>query len=968
MSITKAELITENARLRIELTEALEQQTATSDILRVISSSRTNLQPMLDAIATNAARVCGAYDAQVFLRAGDLVRIVAHHGPLGAWSSELRPLNPGFASGRAILAREPVHVHDILATEAVDLSVSQAAAEGHGSRTLLAMPLLREGDAIGSLTIRRREVQPFTEKQLALLQTFADQAVIAIENVRLFKELESRNRDLTEALEQQTATGDILKVISQSQTDVQPVFEAIAESALRLCDAKHGMVFLFDGELIHLAAVTGTEREATEAARRSFPQAPGRASATTRAIQTLRAVVIPDVLEDPEFQLAEIVRVTDFRSLMSVPMLRGGKPIGAVTVIRAAAAPFPDAQVALLRTFADQAVIAIANVRLFTELQARNRELTEALEQQTATSEILRVISSSATELGPVLDTVAANAARVCDAEDIGVFQLDGGTLRAGGRYGTGPKQDIGSIAHIRRDLLLGRTFLERRTIHVHDMTAGLESEYPGMRSTVERFGMRTMLCTPLLSGGKAVGVIVAVRYEVRPFADKHIRLLETFADQAVIAIENVRLFTELETRTAALSRSVDQLTALGEVGRAISSTLDLETVLTSIVSRAVELSGLDGGVVFEYEESAEEFVHRAATETGGALSEARRSTRVRKGEGVVGRTAITLEPAQVPDITVPDAFESRLRENLIASGVRAVLAVPMVYEGRLIGSLVVSRNRPGDFSAETIELLRTFATQSALAIQNARLFHEIADKSRQLEAASRHKSEFLANMSHELRTPLNAILGFSEVLAQGMFGDVNQKQSEYLHDILESGRHLLSLINDILDLSKIEAGRMELEAADFDLPNAIENALVLVRERVIRRGIRLGSTIDTRLGMISGDERKVKQVLLNLLSNALKFTPEGGEIDVTARLHDHLAEVSVADTGIGIAPADQSTVFEEFRQVGTADKKAEGTGLGLTLSRKFIELHGGKIWVQSEVGRGSTFTFTLPVRPWPAS
>jgi len=488
------------------------------------------------------------------------------------------------------------------------------------------------------------------------------------------------------------------------------------------------------------------------------------------------------------------------------------------------------------------------------------------------------------------------------------------------------------------------------------------------MRSTVERFGMRTMLCTPLLSGGKAVGVIVAVRYEVRPFADKHIRLLETFADQAVIAIENVRLFTELEARTAALSRSVDQLTALCEVGRAISSTLDLETVLTSIVSRAVELSGLDGGVVFEYEESAEEFVHRAATETGGALSEARRSTRVRKGEGVVGRTAITLEPAQVPDITVPDAFESRLRENLIASGVRAVLAVPMVYEGRLIGSLVVSRNRPGDFSAETIELLRTFATQSALAIQNARLFHEIADKSRQLEAASRHKSEFLANMSHELRTPLNAILGFSEVLAQGMFGDVNQKQSEYLHDILESGRHLLSLINDILDLSKIEAGRMELEAADFDLPNAIENALVLVRERGIRRGIRLGSTIDTRLGMISGDERKVKQVLLNLLSNALKFTPEGGEIDVTAHLHDHLAEVSVADTGIGIAPADQSTVFEEFRQVGTADKKAEGTGLGLTLSRKFIELHGGKIWVQSEVGRGSTFTFTLPVRPWPAS
>ncbi len=260
------------------------------------------------------------------------------------------------------------------------------------------------------------------------------------------------------------------------------------------------------------------------------------------------------------------------------------------------------------------------------------------------------------------------------------------------------------------------------------------------------------------------------------------------------------------------------------------------------------------------------------------------------------------------------------------------------------------------------MDVLKTFATQSALAIQNARLFREIADKSAQLEAASRHKSEFLANMSHELRTPLNAIMGFSEILAEKMFGDVNEKQTEYLQDILESGRHLLSLINDILDLSKIEAGRMELELSEFDLPSAIDNALILVRERASRRGIRLGSIIDERLGMIGDDERKVKQVLLNLLSNALKFTPEGGRIDVGARVHDGAAEVSVADTGIGIAPEDQAAVFEEFRQVGSADKKAEGTGLGLALSRKFIELHGGKIWVTSQLGVGSTFTFTLPL------
>jgi PAS domain S-box-containing protein len=248
--------------------------------------------------------------------------------------------------------------------------------------------------------------------------------------------------------------------------------------------------------------------------------------------------------------------------------------------------------------------------------------------------------------------------------------------------------------------------------------------------------------------------------------------------------------------------------------------------------------------------------------------------------------------------------------------------------------------------------------------VQNERLLRELEDKSAQLEAASRHKSEFLANMSHELRTPLNAIIGFSEVLVERMFGDINDKQLEYLQDILESGRHLLSLINDILDLAKIEAGRMELEPADFDLPSAIDNALILVRERASRRGITLSSSIDERLGTIRGDERKVKQVLLNLLSNALKFTSEGGRIDLGARLHEEVAEVSVADTGIGIAPADQEAVFEEFRQVGTSDNKAEGTGLGLALSRKFVTLHGGKIWVQSEVGRGSTFTFTLPVKP----
>jgi len=465
-----------------------------------------------------------------------------------------------------------------------------------------------------------------------------------------------------------------------------------------------------------------------------------------------------------------------------------------------------------------------------------------------------------------------------------------------------------------------------------------------------------------MLREGAPIGVIFVARAEAGPFSNSEMDLLKTFADQAVIAIENVRLFKELETRTGELTRSVEKLTALGEVSVAVSSTLDVETVLDTIVSRASQLAGAAGCSIFEYDAAAERFELRATHNDDRAFVEALRAVPLRKGEGLMGRAAEMREPIQVPNITQPGAYESSVRDTLIRFGYRALLSVPLLREDQIIGSLSFNRKAPGEFPPEVVDVLKTFATQSALAIQNARLFREIADKSAQLEAASRHKSEFLANMSHELRTPLNAIIGFSEVLSEGMFGEINEKQTEYLKDILESGRHLLSLINDILDLSKIEAGRMELEPADFDLPRAIGNALILVRERASRRGIRLESTIDERLGMIGGDERKVKQALLNLLSNALKFTPEGGRIDVGASLHDGVAEVSVADTGIGIAPPDQDAVFEEFRQVGTADKKAEGTGLGLALSRKFIELHGGRIWVKSQMGTGSTFTFTLPL------
>jgi signal transduction histidine kinase len=438
---------------------------------------------------------------------------------------------------------------------------------------------------------------------------------------------------------------------------------------------------------------------------------------------------------------------------------------------------------------------------------------------------------------------------------------------------------------------------------------------------------------------------------------------LKTFADQAVIAIENVRLFNETK-------EALEQQTATSEILRVISSSpTDVQPVFDTIVKSVARLCD---GMFASLHRFDGEHLHWVAQHnfTAQGLDAMRSRYPMRAGRDTAsGRAVLDRAVVHIRDFETDPAAPATSREISRAFGYRSLITVPLLREGQPLGAIAVAR-RDGPFSAGQIALLQTFADQAVIAIENVRLFTElqarnleIEDKSRQLEAASQHKSEFLANMSHELRTPLNAVIGFSEVLGDRLFGDLNEKQEEYLNDIHASGQHLLSLINDILDLSKIEAGRMELELTDFDLPTAIDNALTLVRERAGRRGIALHQAADEELGQIRGDERKIKQVLLNLLSNAIKFTPDGGRIDVRAVAVDGSVEVSVSDTGVGIAPEDQEAIFEEFRQVGTAAKKVEGTGLGLALSRKFIELHGGRIWVQSQVGMGSTFTFTIPLR-----
>jgi signal transduction histidine kinase/HAMP domain-containing protein len=603
-------------------------------------------------------------------------------------------------------------------------------------------------------------------------------------------------------------------------------------------------------------------------------------------------------------------------------------------------------------------------VNLEQKVEARTRELTEALEQQTATSEILRVISSSPTDLQPVLDAIAENAARVCNASDAVLFRLDGDTLRIAAQYGTIPMSDLVDRAlPVDRGWVTGRAVIDRRTIHVEDLAVESQTEFPAARAIQQQAGHRTTLATPLLREGVALGALLIRRMEVQPFTDKQIKLLETFADQAVIAIENVRLFKELGAKNEDLEESLDQQTATGEILRVISGAqTDVQPVFEAIAANALRLCDATFSTIFRFDG---ELIHlealRNVSPEGTAAIREAFPMPVGRG-GASARSILTRSIVHIADVR--EDPEYALQGVSQAAEFRSILAVPMLHDGKPIGAITVAGPAARPFPDKQIALLKTFADQAVIAIENVRLFSETQDKTRLLEIANRHKSEFLANMSHELRTPLNAVIGFSEVLLERMFGEVNPKQEEYLQDILSSGKHLLSLINDILDLSKIEAGRMELEAQAFDLPAALDNALTLIKERAARNSIALEVHVDPRIGEILADERKVKQVLLNLLSNAVKFTPEGGKITMRAVMNGEAVAVSVADTGIGIAAEDQEAVFEEFRQVGTDyARKREGTGLGLALARRLVELHGGKLSLQSELGKGSTFTFTIPVR-----
>jgi signal transduction histidine kinase/HAMP domain-containing protein len=591
------------------------------------------------------------------------------------------------------------------------------------------------------------------------------------------------------------------------------------------------------------------------------------------------------------------------------------------------------------------------------KVEERTGALKQALDQQTAISEILRVISSSPTDVQPVLAVVAERAAQLCDAPLSGVFLLENGQLRAKTTYAaSGEPVALVAPMPLKRTSLAGRAVLERATIHYADVAPLVDTEFPDSRENLLRQGVRTVLAVPLMREGGAYGGIILFRREPRPFSQDQIALVETFARQAAIAIDNVRLFNETK-------EALEQQTATSEMLGAISrTTFELDPVLKALIENATRLCKADNGFVYIRDGD----VYRVTANYGAASEhlEFMRAHPVKAGmDTLVARTVLTRQIVHIDDAKTDPKYHWNEARDLL--GFRTMLGVPMLREGEPIGVVGMWREQVRPFTPRETQLVTTFADQAVIAIENVRLFREIQDKSRQLEIANKHKSEFLANMSHELRTPLNAIIGFSEVLLERLFGDLNAKQDDYLKDIHSSGRHLLSLINDILDLSKIEAGRMELDTSSFNLASALSNAMTLVRERAQRHGIALELQEDPKLGEITADERKFKQIVVNLLSNAVKFTPDGGRIDVSARREADKVVIAVRDNGIGIALHDQAAVFEEFRQVGRDyTNKQEGTGLGLALTRRFVELHGGRIWLESEPGRGSTFTFSIPMAP----